>query len=213
MKRFFVVPIVLGLMAINLSAQDGAYVDLRENATIGFKIGANYSNVYDAQDESFIADPKFGLATGIFASIPIGRFLGIQPEILFSQRGFKSTGSVLGYDYELKRTSNYIDIPLLFAIKPASSFTVLAGPQFSFLIKQKDELEGANANVVREFDIDNDNLRKSTLCLTGGFDLNINHMVFGARAGWDIRENKGDGETTTPRYKNMWYQATIGFRF
>lgn len=213
MKQFFVVAIVLGLMVFNLSAQEETSVDLREKATVGLKIGANYSNVYDAQDESFIADPKFGLAVGVFASIPIGKFLGFQPEILFSQRGFKSTGSVLGYDYKLTRTSNFIDVPLLFAIKPAPSFTILAGPQYSFLIKQKDVLESANATVEQEFDIDNDNLRKNILCLTGGFDINLNKMVIGARAGWDIRENKGDGDTTTPRYKNMWYQATVGFRF
>lgn len=205
--------IVLGLMVFNLSAQEKISIDLRERATVGLKVGANYSNVYDAQDKTFIADPKFGFVGGIFASIPIGKYLGIQPEILFSQRGFKSTGSVLGYNYKLTRTSNYIDVPLLFAIKPIKSFTILAGPQYSFLIKQKDVLESANATVEQEFDIDNDNLRKNTLCLTGGLDINLNHMVIGARVGWDIRENKGNSDTTTPRYKNMWYQGTIGFRF
>jgi hypothetical protein len=188
-------------------------VDLREEATFGFKIGVNYSNVYDAQDESFVADPKLGFATGIFASVPIGKFIGVQPELLFSQRGYKSTGSILGFDYETTRTSSYIDVPLLLAIKPAPSFTILAGPQFSFLVKQKDVLKTPNATVEDELEIDNDNVRKNTLCFTGGFDINLNQLVIGARAGWDLRENKGDGTNAVPRYKNMWYQATIGFRF
>jgi hypothetical protein len=36
----------------------------------------------------------------------------------------------------------------------------------------------------------------------------MNNIVIGARAGWDLLNNKGDGTSTTPRYKNMWYQAT-----
>jgi hypothetical protein len=140
-------------------------------------------------------------------------FLGIQPELLFSQRGFKSNGSILGYNYQLTRTSNYIDVPLLFAVKPTPSITLLAGPQYSFLIKQKDEFDGANASVTREFDIDNDDLRRNILGVTGGLDFSLSQMVVGARVGADVRENKSDGDTVTPRYKNMWYQVMVGFRF
>ena len=47
----------------------------------------------------------------------------------------------------------------------------------------------------------------------GGVDIDISNLVLGVRAGWDTQTNDGDGGSTTPRYKNMWYQATVGYRF
>jgi hypothetical protein len=41
----------------------------------------------------------------------------------------------------------------------------------------------------------------------------LNSAVIGARVGWDLMQNNGDGSSSTIRYKNVWYQATIGFRF
>lgn len=187
--------------------------DNREKLFFGLKVGTNYSNVYDSQGEDFVADSKFGLAGGAFVSIPIGSFFGIQPEVLFSQKGYKSTGTFLGSSYSMTRTTDYLDIPLLVAIKPIENVSILFGPQFSYLMKQKDDFTGGTITSTQEETYTNDNYRKNTFCLTGGADLNFDHLVIGLRAGWDVENNNGDGSTTTPRYKNMWYQATIGYRF
>lgn len=178
----------------------------------GVKGGANYSNVYDSQGETFNADGKFGYATGIFLGIPLGELLGVQPEVLFSQKGFKATGKVLGSPYTLTRTTSYIDVPLFLAIKPLPVLTILIGPQYSYLLKQTDEFENSILNTEQNKEFNNDNLRKNTLSAAGGFDVNIQNFVFSARAGWDFQNNNGDGTKTTPRYKNAWVQATIGFR-
>ena len=187
--------------------------DNREKLFFGLKVGTNYSNVYDSQGEDFVADAKFGLAGGAFVSIPIGSFFGIQPEVLFSQKGYKSTGTFLGSSYSMTRTTDYLDIPLFVVIKPIENVSILFGPQFSYLMKQKDDFTGGTITATQEETYTNDNYRKNTFCLTGGADLNIDHLVIGLRAGWDVENNNGDGTTTTPRYKNMWYQATIGYRF
>ena len=185
----------------------------QNKVAFGMKAGANYSNVYDSEGEDFNADPKFGLATGVFLSIPFTPFIGIQPEILFSQKGFRATGTMLGSSYDMERTTNYIDVPLLVAVKPIESITFLAGPQFSFLMKQRDKFNGPTTNYAQEEEFDNDNLRKNTLCFTGGVDVNIDHTVISLRTGWDFSNNNGNGTSSTPRYKNVWLQATIGYRF
>ena len=187
--------------------------DNREKLFFGLKIGTNYSNVYDTQGENFVADSKFGLAGGAFVSIPIGSYFGIQPEVLFSQKGYKSSGTFLGSSYSMTRTTDYLDIPILVAFKPIENVSILFGPQFSYLMKQKDDFTGGTLTATQEQNYSNDNYRKNTFCLTGGADLNIDHLVIGLRAGWDVQNNNGDGTSTTPRYKNMWYQATVGFRF
>ena len=187
--------------------------DNREKLFFGLKIGTNYSNVYDTQGENFVADSKFGLAGGGFVSIPIGSYFGIQPEVLFSQRGYKSSGTFLGSSYSMTRTTDYLDVPVLVAFKPIENVSILFGPQFSYLMKQKDDFTGGTITSTQEQTYTNDNYRKNTFCLTGGADLNVDHLVIGLRAGWDVQNNNGDGTSTTPRYKNMWYQATVGFRF
>jgi len=181
--------------------------------SIGVKAGANLSNIYDSDGEDFQADSKLGFAAGAFLSIPIGSFLGVQPELMFSQRGLRGSGTILFSDYTFVRTTNYIDVPLLLAIKPIPEFTLLVGPQYSYLISQSYEFNNEFINIDQQEEFENENIRKNILCITGGFDVNLNNLVLGARAGWDLLDNNGDGTSTTPRYKNMWAQATIGYRF
>jgi hypothetical protein len=187
--------------------------DARSKVYIGLKGGLNYANVYDTQGEKFEADAKVGFVGGGFLSIPIGKFIGVQPEILFSQKGFKGTGVMFGTPYSITRTTNYIDIPLLFSLKPVSAISLVAGPQFSYLLKQKDRFTSGNGTAEQIEAFENDNIRRNTLSFLGGVDFNLNTVVLGARVGWDIQNNNGDGTSTTPRYRNRWLQATVGFRF
>ena len=80
-------------------------------------------------------------------------------------------------------------------------------------MKQTDDFTGGSLSSTQEQEFENSNLRKNIFGLTGGADINIDHLVIGLRAGWDLKNNDGDGNSTTPRYKNMWYQATIGYKF
>jgi hypothetical protein len=211
MKKNFFAILALILMANTMNAQDAASSS-SDQIHIGLKVGGNYSNIYDSQGEKYNADGKIGFATGAFVSIPIGKYLGIQPEILFSQKGFTATSSVLGADVKLTRTTNYIDVPVFLAIKPSEMITLLVGPQYSYLMKQNDKFTNPITNIETNTDFNTDNIRKNTFCLVGGVDINMSNIVFGARVGMDMYNNNGDGTSTTPRYKNVWAQATVGFR-
>jgi hypothetical protein len=196
----------------NANAQELAG-DPEERIRIGVKAGLNLSNVYDSRGQQFNADGKFGFAVGGFVSVPFGKLIGFQPELLLSQKGFQGTGSLLGSSYSFTRTTTYLDIPLLFAIRPTEFISFLVGPQYSFLLNQKDVFRSATKTIEQENVFRNDNIRKNTLCFTGGLDINLKNVVIGARVGWDLLKNIGNGTSETPRYKNVWYQATIGFRF
>lgn len=208
MKTSILTIVVLAAAVAGSHAQNSG----REKFAFGLKIGANYANVYDQKGEKFNADPRFGLAAGAFFAIPLGKFVGIQPEILYSEKGFKAKGQLLGVAYDVTRTSSYLDIPLLLAVKPIPFLTILAGPQFSYLLKQKDSFSGGGSSIDQQKIFNNDNLRKNTLGFVGGLDINLDHLVIGARVGWDFLNNNGDGTSTTPRYKNTWLQATLGYR-
>jgi len=213
MKKAIIMIALVAFATTSLKAQTTTTTDNRGKLTLGVKAGTNYSNVYDSEGEDFVADGKFGLAAGAFVVVPLGKIFGIQPEVLYSQKGFKSTGTFLGTNYEMTRTTDFIDVPILISIKPVEYVSLLFGPQFSFLMKQTDDFTGGSLSTSQQDEFDNSNLRKNIFGLTGGVDFNIDHLVIGLRGGWDVKNNDGDGNSTTPRYKNMWYQATIGYKF
>jgi hypothetical protein len=136
----------------------------------------------------------------------------VRPEVLVSQKGFYATGKLLGDKYDLRRTTTYLDIPLLIEFKPIRILTIVAGPQYSYLLLKRDEVKNDDHTTIQEEEFKNDNIRKNILSAAMGFDLNINHFVFSGRYNFDLQQNNGDGSSNTPRYKNLWLQATVGLR-
>lgn len=187
--------------------------DDEERPRIGLKTGFNFSNVYDSEGENFEADGKLGMAVGAFLSLPFGKLIGFQPEVLLSQRGFTANGTFFGMPYEMNRRTTHLDIPLLLSFRPAPFFSILVGPQYSYLLNQKDSYSGTTVGFNVENEFDNDNIRKNTLSITGGADINMGHFVLSSRVGFDLLKNRGDGTSNTPRYKNAWVQLTAGYRF
>ena len=210
MKKLFLVLFASSFMAQTISAQS-ADSDKRSNISIGIKAGANFSNVYNSEGQAFVADGKFGFAGGGFIMIPIGTYIGLQGEVLFSQKGFKATGNVLGGTYNFTRTTNFLDVPIYLAIKPAQGFTILLGPQFSYLLSQTDDFGTLTVTQKQEFD--NQSIRKNIFGFSGGLDFELSPVVLGVRAGYDFQKNNGDGTSTAPNYKNAWYQATLAYKF
>lgn len=211
MKKIIAIIITAVCLTNYSNAQDNDNSS-QEKFHLGVKVGLNLSNVYDTKGDEFQTNSKLGLVGGGFISIPIGKFIGVQPEVLFSQKGFQATGIILGAPYTLTRTSNFIDVPLFFAFKPVGFLTLLVGPQFSYLIKQKDVFESSIISYDQEQEFKTQSLRKNLLSFKAGVDVNLKHIVLSARVGWDIQNNTANGLSTIPRYKNVWYQATVGIR-
>ena len=211
MKNSIIIITALFTSLVNISkAQE--IIDPRKQLMFGVKAGANLSNVYDASGENFAADPKMGFAGGAFLSIPIGKYLGFQPELLYSQKGYKSTGTLFGSTYSDTRTTSFLDIPLQLQFKPIRFLTFLGGVQYSYLLHQKDVYAFGTNSAAQDQAFKNDNARKNIFGAVLGVDLNINHFVISGKACWDLQNNNGDGSSYTPRYRNVWYQLTVGFR-
>ncbi|MDD4150845.1 MAG: porin family protein [Bacteroidales bacterium] len=210
MKTRITITSLFLILAIFVNAQE---TDRREELTFGLKGGLSLSNVYDAEGEEFDADSKLGFTGGAFIAIPIGIFLGVQPEVIVTQKGFKGSGSLLGNSYSFKRTTTFLDIPLLVSLKPSEFVTFLVGPQFSYLLNQRDEFDSDIIDLDQEEEFENDNIRKNILGIVGGIDINVDHLIISARVGFDVTNNKGDGTSETPRYKNLCTTLSIGYRF
>jgi hypothetical protein len=195
---------------MNVTAQTE---DTRDELQFGIKGGINNSNVWDEEGQDFTADSKNGYVAGVYLSIPIGTYLGIQPELLYAQKGFQGYGRAFGTDYSYVRTTEHIDIPILIQFKPSEYITFLGGPTYSYLTRQTDVRKVGAFTQSEENEFNNDNLRKNTLGAVFGADINISHFVIAPRVGWDFQTNNGDGTSSSPRYRNQWLQLAVGYRF
>ena len=198
------------VITITSKAQD----DSRERIHLGAKAGINISSIYDTEGEDYNADAKAGFAGGGFVAIPIGKYLGIQPELLFAQKGYSSTIAREGYNYSYTRTTGHLEVPVLLQIKPVSFLSLVVGPQFSYMTYREEHFKTNNMTTTVQQEIENNNIRRNTLGAVTGIDFYVlRHFLIAARVGWDLQDNNGDGTVTFPRYRNVWMQGTIGLRF
>lgn len=97
--------------------------------------------------------------------------------------------------------------------KPSEFITLFVGPQYSFLLKQRDVFITSITSSEQEQEFENDNIHRNIFGMVTGFDINLQHFVIGGRVGLDFVSNKGDGTSNTPRYKNVSTQLTFGYKF
>ncbi|TAE82768.1 MAG: PorT family protein [Bacteroidetes bacterium] len=201
------ITIMLSLSAYKVQSQDR-----RENIEFGAKAGINLANVWDSKGEKFVADSKVGFAGGLFLGIPIGKFIGVQPELLISQKGFKGSGFIFGFPYSTTRTTTFIDVPLQVQFKPIEIVTIVAGPQFSYLITQKDEYTFGTNETQQKQEFDNEDVRNNILGFVVGADFIYGNFLLSGRFSWDVQANHKNETSSTPRYKNQLVQLTVGFK-
>jgi hypothetical protein len=186
---------------------------VREKPGIGLKAGVNISSIYDSRGDDLSNSARVGFAGGVFLSLPIGPYVGLQPEVLYSQKGFSGSGNISVSSYKYTRRVDFLDIPLLLQIKPSEHLFIVAGPMYSFLLNKRVEIKSGSVTLEQQTQIENYNIRKNVFGVTGGIDLIAYPLVISGRVGFDLQHNNGDGTSTDPRYKNAWIQATLGFVF
>ncbi|MFD2512689.1 porin family protein [Pontibacter locisalis] len=115
-----------------------------QTASFGFRGGANLSNLSgDLRDENRFEN-KVGFHAGAVLNIGIvGDFFSLQPELLYSSKGFKNNDEEfqlggLEYRREGKVNYNYLDLPVLAKIK-AGPIYFEGGPQASYLLNVNNE--------------------------------------------------------------------------
>ena len=219
LKKLFITPVFAlalfstqSILAQDQTASKPYNMDARQELKVGIKAGMNYSNVYSEKGQDFVADGKVGFAGGVFVSIPLTDLIGIQPELMYSEKGFKSQGKILGVPYEGKTTLTYLDLPIHLQIKPTENISILAGPQFSYLMSSKTKYDLGGMSSSQQQDLD-DNNNRATLGLSAGIDFTVESFLISARGSWDLSKVNKDNSTSDINYKNQLFQVTLGYRF
>ena len=163
----------------------------------GFKGGLNYSDLLitttiDSLDNSmFGAKPGYNI--GCFVNVTFSLNLGMQVEVLLSNKGYKKKSGDISQNINF----NYINWPIMFYYRPTQKLDFEVGPEFGLLITADD--------LIKSFDM--------------GIDIGLRYYISDL---FDIafRYNMGIPETFKDRksyqenilgtYANSTFQLTIG---
>lgn len=118
----------------------------------GVKGGLNFARVSKAEivngtvKEKLKPKSRTGYHAGIYARLGIP-FIAIQPELLYSQKGYTYTKD----NVEVDAVYHYIDVPIVGMFKIFPGVTLNAGPQYSFLLNQKTDVNSNTTSSLKNF--------------------------------------------------------------
>lgn len=117
-------------------------------AQFGVRAGFSSSNFSNTNFNS-----KSGIHIGAYYTLG-KNFISVEPAILFSQKGYKTTQAVTGDAVEEKL--GYIDVPVLVRVKLIPILNVFAGPQASLFASSDYQLgdqSSDSSEAIKGYDI------------------------------------------------------------
>jgi hypothetical protein len=179
-----------------------AYAQVRA----GLKGGAILANLSQEPEQNDCCDNKTGFAAGAFFSLGIANVIGIQPEVMYVQKGAKSTD---GLGDEETLNINYIDIPVLVTLGIPTGTGVrpffVGGPVFSFKAGTANVESGGN----KDESIDDD-VSSNDMGIAFGAGLDIGKAIVEFRYNWGLKDVNEDDRDRT---RNRGFLILGGFRF
>jgi len=210
MKKISIVLLVAGIfLASNIAAQ---------NSGFGAKGGLSFSNmtVEGNNDQNL----KFGFHAGVFNKFSISENFAIQPELLYSVKGFKNNfDDNVFADGEAKFNLNYIDLPVKLVYNLAPDFDFHFGPYVGYLVGANVE---TNAEVLDYFNVnsqeelDRDNFNAFDIGLTAGMGFTLDPVILGFNYNMGLTKVAKDDQPTEEMLgdaRNAVIQVFVGIMF
>jgi len=195
MKKLFLV-VITSVVFVSLNAQ-GVKIGVKAGANINKMSGVSFSDAYNLSYQ-----------VGGFLEIDFSKKIGIQPEILFSQ---SQTNTVSGFNSIYTGISNAVsgtavkynqlNIPILLRYNIGKLLTINAGPQYSIVINQNENLlvNGKNA------------FKSGDFSLVSGVQLNLGSLrVYGR---YNVGLSNINDIDNKDQWKSQQMQLGFGFRF
>lgn len=202
MKQYFQVTFLLFIIISSVNAQT--------QFSVGIKGGLNFAKL-NMDNNSSSSNARTGVHGGGFALFKINEF-AIQPEIILSQQGSKTT--INSTDFE--SNFNYINVPVVFKYyvvksKNGGGLNLHAGPQLGFLQKATADVFDSVLFILNK----DQNVKRSykktdvSLALGAGWDSPFGLSV-------DLRYNLGlrriEEDENLEATRNQVFQVSIGFK-
>ena len=189
-----------------------------QGVRFGVKAGANLSNLSGDLVNQDQYNNRWGFQGGVMVNFGLGDIVSIQPEVLYSQKGFKYADQQFG---NVRNTGsvryNYIDVPVLVRVRAAGIFFEV-GPQYSYLMNvSTDRTQTIGSTVVGNIGSGTtnlDNVQRNELGYVGGLGYQAsNGVMLGVRysgAFTDFAKNNNYSNNDFRNARNSTFQAYVG---
>ena len=161
---------------------------------IGFRAGLNMAEAdLQATNGDLLEAAKLnGINVGAFANFQLGNIFAMQPEVTFSQKGFKATWDTS--DSSSTMNMSYLDMPLMvsagFKLGNSARVFASAGPNVSYLLNaEKEFYNSMNGETTTEpFDFSEESLERLDVGVNfgGGFSVRVNRWKYTVDARYNM---------------------------
>lgn len=229
MKRINLLLLALSISAVVLaqnkpigssSARPMLTTPMATKVRFGIKAGVNLATleIDDDDNPNMNTNLKTSFHGGVFVNVPLSSAFSVQPELLFSGQGSKTsqmTSNVPDLAGINELDFHYLSLPVMFQWKSTGGFLVELGPQFSYLLTANgDRPTGGEVDLK-----DKDFVKKTDLAAAAGIGY-LSRIGLGINAryvnGFSNVWNNDDSQYPSlkdNKYKNRVIQIGLTYHF
>ena len=139
-----------------------------------------------AEDDDFqeASEVSAAYSIGVQGSVAFRNFIGLNPQLLFSRRGWNTDGPAYGQDFATDFRLSYLELPILLRIAvPIGDFIapkLIVGPHAALFLdgKAEGDTSGPFLEASTATDIDSEDVNDVQFGITAGLGLDINFDLF-----------------------------------
>ncbi len=203
-------------------------------AQVAIKAGVNFASISESSRlegyESLKNNSVAGFQAGVSFDLGLSKVFTIQPELLYIQKGGKST-YVFNEDNKIvsRLYYNYVEVPVLAKLKfykeDGGGFYILGGPFVGLAISGKTKtsttLLGNTTTSENDFNFDNDNeadrQRRTDWGVSFGGGVKFGHVFLDARYNLGINNlldsDDNNQNDNAPYRRTRGIGVTLGYEF
>jgi hypothetical protein len=167
-----------------------------ENSGLGIKGGVNLSSLQGVGVKKMYDDVKLvtQFNVGVYAQFGVSNRFSIQPELLFQNKGFKSTGDILRNRANTSDSIgagsttklSYISLPLMLVFNVFDNVAIQVGPQASYLVNVRNGSQTIEVSTYKFNTID--------VGIAAGVEAKMEFLRFGARYDYSLTDLRTKGD-------------------
>jgi hypothetical protein len=155
---------------------------------------------------------------GAYLQVPINSAVSIEPGIYYSGKGMRvtqtfATNSIIRPQATVTNNAHYIEMPVLMRFHLGPGFQIYAGPQLSYLVENRVNVEAGVLGLTYEQDWKTDpGLRKADFGVTGGIGYEFARGL-NLQAGYEWGLSSLDeGKSNFDAYNRV-IKVSLGYTF
>lgn len=133
MKKYVLI-LAVSLFAFSMNTQ------AQVKATFGLKGGMNVSSL---TGDVINPKAKVGMHFGALVQVSLSEYFSIQPEVVYSLEGNKSSGG----NQNINTNLNMLNIPVMLQYEIVDGFLLEAGPQIGFFLSAKQKAGNQSVDI------------------------------------------------------------------